>query len=409
MAPQSQNRKNDSDHNNHVLFYTVNIEAYNGNETTPYYTNNNAELYSNVEQANASARQCSLFGSSETYYIPTTAQIEKGEASATKWGEIGSHRLPQSKVRCNKVESTFDQHGCLRYTTWLYGCDRLSRKTSANSFADRRVTAYVKKIQLMDAVKPITPQIRKNKAKFLPEGLPTPEIHITPTNPSRLKTTPIPTSIVSAGQTSPADLEASLPSEKQEYPKTDNPSSDLESPYFLLIISLALVILTQFSIHKEHLPIKVVGSLHDSTSHKHSRSLNVSSHRRAAIHRTPPPNLPVETETNIHHMPPQNGSPSDAIPYRSQAKDGHDADLRSREAIISSFVGLLDKHEALLNANFNARSSQLDAQRDALQRNQKMLEAENEELKRKAQEGMVWKEKYENMVKIMVDGLGPRH
>ncbi|RPA75992.1 hypothetical protein BJ508DRAFT_417808 [Ascobolus immersus RN42] len=153
--------------------YTVTIEAHNTGETNPYY-NKTAEVYSNLEQANASARQCALFGASYTGYLPTQSQIFWGELSTSKRkSDLGCHRrMSNSRARVMSANATYDKNGCIRYSATFSRMDQLSKQTGSGSAgtASRTVTAYVQKLQLMDTRKPMTAKVAENRSRFMARG-----------------------------------------------------------------------------------------------------------------------------------------------------------------------------------------------------------------------------------------------
>ncbi|RPA75989.1 hypothetical protein BJ508DRAFT_331587 [Ascobolus immersus RN42] len=439
--------------------YSVNIKAYNNCEKDPYYTHENAELYSNLEQANASARQCSLFGSGQTMYIPAADQITKGELSTTKsQTDTGKHRLPGSAVSASKVERSFDKYGCISYTAWFLRADRLSfSKGPGGQYHGRYVTATVQRIPLMDSIKRITPPIAANRVQYMPEG--TLPMATTPASTSEVRSSvprspSIPPSVQASPSTqveSPSCIKRQAKDEPHDHSKG---SIGQEDPFLLLAISLASVVLALAGVSSSRYPTTV----HNPSGYfpcttigpQVSSPFSSSDTSRRAPPITMIEGLPIQrvsprprfnhrfastasrtatgsqedfstkgTESRPHTKPLQqtqsNLSRFDNVKDTStEANESSDDELDDDafEESKRAMLAVLDKHRAIIKDNRRSKkadgwekSAKLQEQVEILAEEKRAFECKRAELELKAQEYMVWKEKYERIARIMLEGL----
>ncbi|RPA81293.1 hypothetical protein BJ508DRAFT_362086 [Ascobolus immersus RN42] len=143
--------------------YTVNIEVYKLYPENPEKSFKAVETYANLEQANASARQCALFGHYLTNWIPGPKEIQRGECSTLASPKDTGRHWPHSKSwEITRTERAFDEMGCLSYTASF-----VDHKKLHHNGEPKKVRAFVKAVALMDSQKPITAETRRNRSKFL--------------------------------------------------------------------------------------------------------------------------------------------------------------------------------------------------------------------------------------------------
>ncbi|RPA81287.1 hypothetical protein BJ508DRAFT_376604 [Ascobolus immersus RN42] len=139
-----------------AVFYSVTIEAWHLDTDHNYFAST-VEHYANLEQANASARQCALFGGYKSNFVPSA-------------GAIMDREYFTSKLYSDE-EYTFVHNAKVTKARVLTSGIPLEAG-SRNPFRPRRVIGIVRKVELLDLSKPMTPNIARNWDRFMPDSIP---------------------------------------------------------------------------------------------------------------------------------------------------------------------------------------------------------------------------------------------
>ncbi|RPA88312.1 hypothetical protein BJ508DRAFT_371730 [Ascobolus immersus RN42] len=151
---------------NHVYTVTIEVVPLPLDPTKPGFRKL-VDVFANVELANAAARQCALFGTYENEFRPSKTQIEKGERQ-TKILSRDLEYLVEGRAKLSLANRYFDHRtGALTYTLIVKECPAFR---GFPPIKGRRVIAHVKREELMDERKPITPAMAANETRFLPKS-----------------------------------------------------------------------------------------------------------------------------------------------------------------------------------------------------------------------------------------------
>ncbi|RPA75965.1 hypothetical protein BJ508DRAFT_338123 [Ascobolus immersus RN42] len=142
------------------------------------------EVYSNLEQANASARQCALFGTFSDGFIPNERVIHTGEDISRRLrGDEEYVQFQRCKVKW--VATAWDACGCLEYKVEFEGESEGAPNLSSGSIptaqqqkfgaqkkllGPRMVIAKVVQHIVMDTRKPLSPMTGYNRSRFMAPG-----------------------------------------------------------------------------------------------------------------------------------------------------------------------------------------------------------------------------------------------
>ncbi|RPA75990.1 hypothetical protein BJ508DRAFT_365298 [Ascobolus immersus RN42] len=445
-------------------FYIITIEAYNEGNNNSYYTRT-VEAYANLENANASARQCALFGGSNTFYIPSASQISQGERSTNMTSsDLGSHRLPLSRSRVYKTDKTFDKFGCIRYTAWFYGADGLSRKATANADSNHKVIAHVQRISLTDRLKPITPEIAANRLRYMSTSVKT------SLEPTRSLVPPPVLTAIKPSNTAQAAVQSADAAHRRSLRCSS--TQLLESYCLLQVIALVLLLVTfgdkQRKTAEHSKSTSTTNSLPAlSFRPKSSYSLNPTttlSSNQSPIARLPAPvakqasgissplinfqdNLGIHSESlasagkaeeleedarpnTAHYSPPslpsefsynrpphettsQTNSSTNALTFDERRRNTHTVLMESASVFLQD---VLCKHETLMNDELSTREKVWKEREDSLSRrefdlsrNEERLKRTRVQLEREAEERESWKGKHEKLIKILEEIPGLLH
>ncbi|RPA81288.1 hypothetical protein BJ508DRAFT_362084 [Ascobolus immersus RN42] len=151
----------------HFCLYSVNVEAHHTDDyhDSPFFSEV-VEHYVNLEQANASARQCVLFGGLAQGFIAPAANISNGERDTFECGQDVDY-LYHNRCTITETDVRYDKHGCIDYTAWIEDNDD-DRCWRGQEMRPREVHAWVKRVYSFDAVKPMTPETLNNWNRFMP-------------------------------------------------------------------------------------------------------------------------------------------------------------------------------------------------------------------------------------------------
>ncbi|RPA81291.1 hypothetical protein BJ508DRAFT_414931 [Ascobolus immersus RN42] len=346
------------------VFYVVSVDSFCGNDPQPN-SSMNCELYSNLEQANASARQCALFGSKKRNFIPSPDQIANGEASTTKTGSDSGNHWFDRDCEITSTETSFDDDGCLQFTAVFKGDRQLGWK-------QRRVVSYVQKMHLSDTAKPITDIIAANRSRYMPSSMP-------PVHPKR--------------KVSPLDL-SSLPQNPQkrireDFSRSPHPERHVFCP-----------------VKQEDTPQP---QAHPGATANESASVSsqqINGHTSCPVSSTVSSvSLLPAADFNLPALPSNPDTKQDVTSQSSdrcmQVQKAENPELQVEKNYDSLKGCFVD--------SFNTLVGRIEAQRRSLAvKESRLLEAEKAfEGRRKELEGQIveWKGKYEGLVRILQGAL----